>query len=111
MKLFCKCNICHKKMTLDVVTQSRQQLANVRGVSFNAACPYCNNQSHYHVNSIRAESSYQKAAGAGAVIGGVLGILAGPIGIFIGAAAGGLGGGGIRLTDKNEVDFFNRYYL
>jgi uncharacterized membrane protein len=56
---------------------------------------------HYHETG---DVSMAKGAGAGALVGGLLGILGGPVGIVIGAGAGALTGGALAHDDAGFDD-------
>jgi uncharacterized membrane protein len=56
---------------------------------------------HYHETG---DMSTGKGAGAGAIVGGLIGILGGPAGIVIGAGAGALVGGALAHGDAGFAD-------
>ena len=68
-------------------------------------CPHCQFQGYYSVYNVFAESSSNNAP-VGAIIGGLIGLLAGPEGALLGSIiGGGLGFGG----DQNERNMVNRF--
>jgi len=111
MKIYCKCNLCNGKIYLSSPAQSRQQLANNFGTNFFLNCSHCQLPNQVHINFVNAEPSYDKIPYFTILGGGLLGILAGPLGIFIGLAAGGTTGGIVRSRDIESVKRFNSNYL
>ena len=63
----------------------------------------------YDVSEVRAISDSSGTAG-GAVIGGLLGLLAGPGGLLIGAGLGGAIGNSTDNDDQKRVKIFNNSY-
>lgn len=111
MKIYCNCNFCNSKIYLASSAQTRQQLANSWGVYFLVNCDFCQSQNQINVNSVNAESSHNKTPYATTAGGGLLGVIAGPIGVLVGIAAGGIAGGIAVNKDKEAVNRFNRIYL
>jgi outer membrane lipoprotein SlyB len=63
------------------------------------------------VNQVKAESTRDKAPIPTVAGGGLLGILAGPLGIAIGLTAGAISGGVLRSKDKEAAKHFNSNYI
>ncbi len=102
MKLFVLNTATGQREFLNVVVASRQELANYIG------SPWFNlNGNQYHVHQVIAIPEKNNST-AGAVIGGLIGLLGGPYG----ALAGGVIGGALGLEgDKSEdqkVNYFNQ---
>jgi hypothetical protein len=111
MKIFCNCNLYQRKIYLDAKVKTRRQLANTWGHVFTINCPHCRVQHQVDVNTVRAESSHNTTPIPTTLGGGLIGVLAGPLGIIIGLAVGGYTGGRIRSNDIQDVNNFNTYYL
>lgn len=111
MKIFCNCNNCGYKIHLASPAISRNQLANSWGASFFINCPSCQLQNQIHVNQVWAEVSHVKTLCATTVGGGAFGIIAGPLGILIGLAVGGVTGSVALSRDNEDVKYFNNNYL
>ena len=92
------------KIPLDISARTRRELANKIGRTF-----YIGNK-RYSVNNVYAEPDNNDTA-AGAVIGGILGLLGGGLGVLIGGAAGGLIGGIRDNEEKDKVSQFNNSRL
>lgn len=107
MKIYCTCNFCSSKIYLATTAQTRQQLASSWGVYFSVSCNSCQTQNQFNVSSVYAESSHRKTLYATAAGGGLLGVIAGPIGVFIGLTAGGITGGIAVAKENNAVRRFN----
>jgi hypothetical protein len=111
MRIYCNCNFCQRKIHLASSAKSRQQLANSRGVNISVDCNFCKSQNQINVNLVYAESSNNKTQYITIAGGGILGAIAGPIGVLIGLTAGGLAGS-VTVSRENEaVRRFNSNYL
>ncbi|MGP8214841.1 MAG: hypothetical protein ACLQQ4_04695 [Bacteroidia bacterium] len=87
--------------------KSRRGLANQFGLQISFICPRCNCNTVHHPNEIFAESENVMALpGAGA--GGVIGILAGPLGVIVG---GLIGAAATRIGEETAVNNFNKYLI
>ena len=64
----------------------------------------------YHVNQVIAENGNNDTT-AGLVIGGIVGIVAGPLGILVGGAIGGLLGNNNDSKESSKVAYFNNSTL
>ena len=104
MKLYTNCRFCGQRFYLVDVYYPRKDMPQFLSMS----CPYCQNTSDYHPNTIFAEpGSGAPLAGTalGAVVGGLIG---GPIGLLIGGALGGTAGAGSEQKDKDAAIKFNQ---
>jgi hypothetical protein len=101
MKLFVRNPGTRQKNYLNISASSRNELANLIG---NAWFNFNGNQ--YHVHQVIAEPDNNNTA-AGALIGGVIGLLGGPFGILIGGALGGALGNEGDKTEAEKVNHFN----
>ncbi|MCO5268984.1 MAG: hypothetical protein M9897_08835 [Brumimicrobium sp.] len=111
MKIFCSCNICNSRIYLASTAQSRHHLASNFGMIFTISCTNCHSKNQIHVNLVTAESSYGKTSYVTAAGGGLMGIVAGPLGILIGVVIGGAAGGFAVSKEKEAVRRFNNNYL
>lgn len=111
MKIFCTCSFCNRKIYLTTKAKTRQELSNNWGISFSVNCSYCQSKNQVNINFVNAESSYVNLPLSTTIGGGLIGILAGPIGIIIGLGVGGVSGGLKRYNDKQDVKYFNNNYL
>ena len=112
MKIFVLCSNCNWKTYLKPLAKTRQELSYSYGTQIQIDCSHCNNRNYLHINQVTAEASSNKIYLSGGGIGTVIGILGGPFGMLLGAAAGGLIGGAVG--NKNEQDAvrrFNNSYL
>jgi hypothetical protein len=113
MKIFtyCQNNFCGRKFYLNTIARTRNDLYNTFGNEVNVTCPLCHCNTNYDVHRFSAEVSdaggHLKNSGIGVLIGGLLGIIAGPAGILFGALGGGSIGGGASY--KTEIDAVNRF--
>ena len=111
MKIYCHCNSCTNKVYLASEAKSRFQLSRSWGRSFLINCTHCQVQNQIDVNLVRAEATKKSVPIATTIGGGLVGILAGPLGIIIGLAVGGASGGAVSYNDQQEVNHFNKNYL
>uniref|UniRef100_UPI004049D815 hypothetical protein n=1 Tax=Flavobacterium sp. TaxID=239 RepID=UPI004049D815 len=65
---------------------------------------------HYNVNQVFAEKESSNTV-AGGIIGGSIGLFAGPIGFLAGVFVGGLIGNSSETKEEEEVNQFNRSTL
>ncbi len=106
MKLFVVCKSCGNKIYLKEKSQTRRTLTNRIGKEFHITCPHCNNKNIYNVHDVFAEAETNNAAG-GAIIGGLIGLIGGPIGALSGSTIGGLLGYGSDENERKAVQKFN----
>lgn len=111
MKIYCNCNFCNSKIYFASSAQTRQQLVNSWGLYFSANCNSCQSQNQFNVNLVKAEPSHSKTPFVTTVGGGLIGIIAGPIGVLIGLAAGGIVGRVASSKDEEAVNRFNSNHL
>lgn len=101
MRLFVNFPNCGK-VYLTVCVEYRSLLPPVLQVK----CPKDDVVMIFVRNQVMAEADGVATIG-GAIIGGLIGILAGPIGILAGGVLGGLVGSGAEAQDKEAVRRFN----
>ena len=111
MRIYCHCNRCNKKIYLASQSKNRVQLANSWGRSFRIKCDVCASISLIDVNLVSAEITKHNAPFMRTLGGGVLGVLAGPLGIAIGLATGRVSGGVVRENDVQDVKRFNNHFI
>ena len=111
MKLSCYCNHCTRKVHLSSQAKTRYHLVNSSGAIVFFNCPHCHSQTHIHANNVRAESSRKNIPFATAGAGGVVGIIAGPLGVLIGAGVGAISGSIVRNKENIEIQNFNNHFL
>lgn len=101
MKLFVR-DSNNKKIYIRKVARTRYELAmKIGGKTFTLR------GRRYSVNEVHAEAENSDTA-AGAIIGGLLGMLGGPIGVLTGGTLGGLIGNSSESGENNAVRTFNR---
>jgi len=106
MEIFTNCIYCNVKIKLDTHAINRSQLANEWGEHFVLSCPNCHQHASYLTTKVFAENN-SKSAPAGAIIGGLIGLIFGPEGAFIGSAIGGAGGLSKDEENRKKVERFN----
>lgn len=89
-----------KKIILDVSAPTRRQLASKIGTEFYVGGQY------YNINQVIAESNSNDTAG-GAFLGGLIGLLAGGVGVAIGGVFGGLIGNARDTEEQKKINLFN----
>ncbi len=92
----------NKKIYLRAKARSRTGLAKRLGKSSFKIRGYI-----YSVNEVFAEKEGSDTA-TGALIGGILGILGGPIGFIVGTTTGGLVGNSSENQEDEAVRYFNK---
>lgn len=101
MKLYV-INSINQKVYLNLVAPTRHALAYKIGNEF-----FNINGEVYSVWDVYAEGSSNSTA-AGTVIGGLIGLLGGPIGLLTGGTIGALVGNNQDSEEKEKVNRFNR---
>ncbi len=101
MKLYVKGKKTGKKIYIKATAKSRSALAKKIGGSFFKIRSY-----KYSVNEVFAEKDGSDTA-TGAGIGGLIGLVGGPIGFIIGGTLGGLIGNSSDSTEEADVKNFN----
>ncbi|MEQ8624235.1 MAG: hypothetical protein RJQ00_05255 [Vicingaceae bacterium] len=92
------------KVYLDLVEDSRSTLRQRIGYD-----PFYLNGKQYFVHEVKAEAGGSNTP-TGAIIGGTIGLIGGPLGVIVGGALGGLFGNSVDQTEIDKVNFFNRSY-
>jgi hypothetical protein len=108
MKLFVdRCDSCQSKIYLKNVAITRTDLRRQIGFeNFHLRCGTCQNEHIYSIYRVFAESEKTSTA-TGAVVGGLLGLLGGPVGLLIGGGLGAAIGGADDTEEQRRVDNFN----
>lgn len=99
MKLFITTG-AGEKIYLRLIAATRSELATQIGSPW-----FTINDRTYHVRDVKAETSNSTATGA--VVGGMIGILLGPVGIIGGSLIGGLLGNESDKGETQAVNYFN----
>lgn len=107
MRLFVICKSCGRKTYLNIYANSRRDLIRRYGKYLTIRCPACNHENRYHVGEVFAEEGVSKVP-AGAIVGGLVGLLGGPPGVIFGGGIGALIGGTADATEKERVRRFNK---
>jgi len=108
MRLFVQCKSCNSRIYLNITAPTREGLADkIGGHEFEIRCPYCKKYTPYTVNDVFAEKTLP-ATPAGAIIGGLVGLVGGPLGMFIGGTLGTLWGANADEKERKIVNGFNR---
>ena len=101
MKLFVIDNN-ETKIYLRKIANTRFELANkIGGTKFTLR------GRRYSVNDVKAEAESSDTA-AGAILGGLIGLIGGPIGVLTGTTIGGLIGNSSESEENKQVRTFNR---
>jgi hypothetical protein len=90
------------KEYLNIPASNRRELAQRIGGAW-----FTFNRNQYHVHQVVAESDSNNLT-SGAIIGGIIGLLAGPFGILVGGTLGGALGNEGDKTENEKVNYFNR---
>ena len=101
MKLFVVDKTTNQKVNLNLLASTRGELVRLIGSPW-----FTFNGHNYHVNNVFAVADSNDTI-TGAIVGGVIGLLAGPIGIIAGGLLGGAIGNGGDKTEISNVDNFN----
>lgn len=101
MKLVVQCPQGHE-LTLSLKADVRSDLPPYSDVQ----CPHDQLSFGIYPHEVTAKSGSNQTVG-GAALGGLVGLLGGPAGLFIGALAGGALGASTKVTDAERVRRFN----
>jgi hypothetical protein len=107
MKLFYLCPTCYKKVYLASGARSRPELASQWGQSFIITCVHCTRPCQVYPNAVKAEKANLPTILATTLGGGGIGILAGPLGIAIGLAVGGITAWQLNSNTEKGIERFN----
>ena len=102
----CRSRSCNKRIYLNVVAPTRDELSRRTGYNFQIRCPYCGNYSYYTVNDVFAEIG-PRTTTTGAVVGGLIGLIGGPLGMVLGGSLGALWGSSADEEEHKKVNRFN----
>lgn len=108
MRLYIDCHNCGFRTYLNVVEETRNDLADYLGSQyFTIDCSYCDIADTYSVNEVFAERGSSTVPG-GAMLGGIVGaLIGGPIGILLGGGAGAYLGDLGDTQEENRINRFN----
>ena len=90
------------KLYLTIVAPTRSELAQRLGSEWFTMGEHSHT---FHVSNVEAEASASNVP-AGAVVGGLIGLLAGPLGLLTGSIVGGAIG---NNSDRNEIAQIQRF--
>lgn len=109
MRLFIqKCKNCRNRIYLNVTASTRQHLAErIGGREFEIRCPHCGKYTYHTLNDVLAQRTIP-ATPAAAIIGGLVGLIGGPLGMLIGGVAGTLWGANVDEIERKIVNRFNQ---
>lgn len=108
MRLFIKkCKNCGQKIYLNVFAHTREELRRKIGDPFEVKCNHCGHIDTYWADGVYAEEG-PPSLPAGAIIGGLIGLLGGPLGLIIGGGLGALLGANADENEGRMVRGFNR---
>ena len=105
MRLYVQDTETHQKVFLDQLARTRVELAQLIGGAW-----FSLQGKTYHVNQVIAESGENNTA-TGAIVGGLIGLLAGPAGVILGGVIGGTLGKSSDNDDLSSVRKFNQSAL
>jgi hypothetical protein len=103
MRLYAVCKQCREKIYLRKVVSTRSDLP----LSFHLLHQNCAHLDYYTSQDVMAESGTPATLG-GAAIGGLIGLLGGPLGLILGGATGAFLGASSDADEEKHVKKFNR---
>lgn len=103
MRLFVKCPSTKKRIYLSINVESRRDLPK----RFSIKCPYESAHHEYKRIDVCAEPEKGTQVG-GALLGGLIGLVGGPLGLVIGGLAGAFLGDRIEKSEASEAHAFNQ---
>ena len=98
---------CGRAIFLGLTAADRNQLAEKIGYVFQVECPDCGVYHSYTVKEVYAKRGPTSTA-AGAIMGGLIGLLGGPLGMLIGGLGGTAWGARTDQEEDRRVDMFSR---
>lgn len=98
---------CDRRIYLGISASDRYQLAESVGTRFRVQCPRCGGYYDYSVDEVVAEPESGAAPG-GAILGGLIGLIGGPLGMLIGGGVGTLWGAKADQDEERKANRFNR---
>jgi hypothetical protein len=101
MRLYVYDRVIQQKVYLNLLASTRSELSNTIGSQW-----FTVNGRNFHVHNVVAETEVSATA-AGAIIGGLIGLMAGPIGVLAGGLFGGAVGNTGDKTEVQRVNYFN----
>lgn len=105
MRLYVTCPNDQQKIYVDIKAKHQIHI-----IPFDIECPYDGEIHHYTKDDVEAEPKLGTVAG-GAIVGGLIGLLGGPIGVILGGAAGAmLGANAEDEENRNVREFYEGGY-
>lgn len=108
MKLLIKhCDNCQNPIRLDIIVANRNGLRQRFGGDFiKVRCGTCAHERIYSIRRVEAVKDSNNT-GTGAVVGGLIGLLGGPLGVLIGGGLGAALGGANDTEETRKINNFN----
>ncbi len=108
MRYFVQCKACTRAVAIRTSATTRAELP-----YFALRCPYTNCQGHtkdigYAPADVYADHSPSETIGGAIVVGALGALIAGPLGLAIGALVGGGAGHGVASEARDAAERFNR---
>lgn len=109
MRLFvtCRHNPSNRTYLTTYAETPEELIERIGGYNFEIECPFCPEVHIYSIGEVRAERGPLYYIPAGAV-GGIIGLLGGPLGLLIGGGIGILMGANADAAEEERVRRFNR---
>lgn len=108
MRLYVRCGHCGHRTYLNIVVDTRIELETRIGSRyFTMSCSHCGISETYSVNDVFAEVG-QSSLPAGAILGGLIGLIGGPMGALVGGTVGSIVGASADEEEKKRVRRFNQ---
>ncbi|VUT27698.1 MAG: hypothetical protein SYNGOMJ08_00248 [Candidatus Syntrophoarchaeum sp. GoM_oil] len=107
MRLYVRCGHCGHRIYLNIVVGTRGELeTHIGSRYFTISCSHCGINKTYSVHDVFAEVG-QSSLPAGAILGGLIGLVGGPIGTLLGGTVGSILGASADEEEKKRVRRFN----